>query len=269
MKNVRICGDDLIARWGRETAEEYFISISKLGLVINLEKTIRSETGGVFVGQYFRVTEPAGRKGRSANLLQRSEGNKQLKAAIGPYLARLPRATLSSLLLAKRKEDIEGENFNILTILGDAIRDSARGAPTRMRNRVLTVSKWFWSRPLARMRKSPLPVHLPCEYGGWGIPGKYDAPHWWRKAIANLLALAPEDRPSLADTLKQVDESPFETSVGRLAGRVTDLMKTAADGTFAVEEIPEGRVPDSRPKPRTSILDFILADAAPRPNLER
>jgi hypothetical protein len=250
MKNVRICGDDLIARWESTTAEEYFISIEKLGLSINREKTIRSQTGGVFVGQYFRVLEP-GAQGLPASLLQKKNRGTKLLRQLGPVLTVIKRVTLSALLLAKRDDELGKDDVNVLTILGDCIRDSARGASTRMRNRAIYVSGWFWSRAIARMRKSKLPVHLPYEFGGWGMPGKYDAPEWWRKAIANLLALPPEERPPLGDLLREERSTRFERKVAKLAKQVVERTPSV-DTIFEIVPVEKG-MPIPAARPRTAL----------------
>jgi hypothetical protein len=235
MSQVRICGDDLIARWHPKTTEAYFRIVEDLGLKINRTKTIRSKTGGVFVGTYFRAEVL--KDGPVVNP-QRYGLHPDTKVAVGHrYLRELPRVTLSALLLAKRKgqkRKIEEEHQQLLPILGDCIRDATKSATHDMRNRALEVVRWFWSSAISRMEKSGLPVHLPQEFGGWGMPGRYKATVYWRKAIANWLSYPKAQRPNIRRLLQSSPMGPLEETARKMAGALIEDVETT-DRSFSTD----------------------------------
>jgi hypothetical protein len=249
-------------------AERYFGALENIGLAVNRSKTIISTSGGVFVGQYFRVATWSHRKrdGKVTRAEARALGlphRTSMIAADVRFLERTPRVVLSSLLLAKRPTgqhgDGESDGVPTIAVLGPAVRDSLEHASHLQRERALKVVRWFWSATIKRMIATEIPVHTDRRFGGWGMPGSGMGPEptpAWRQAVANYISLPPSQRPDWGGPLTRTNRSEFDDEVNRTALNVMEQVRTVGHRV----EVEEWRTRIDWDEPATVIVPYQGAD---------
>jgi hypothetical protein len=189
------CGDDFAAAWTSRHEEFYFETIADLGLVLNEHKTFSSKrtlegitskkNGLVFVERLFVATLPE-------KVKVTSKRDAVARAMLGPMAIREPvltvlhRPTLSAVLSAKSTGATE-EEVPLHYKLGPILTQEALKC-NKIRTGILCdIASNAHSQVVGRMRKTGVPLHWPIDLGGWGFPGKQEAPPHWRKAAATIL----------------------------------------------------------------------------------
>lgn len=209
---VSICGDDLIAAWTIRHSEEYFNALASVGLKRNTNKEFRSSQGGVFVEKAFGVRTVS--KQVTNHLLKElsspqptlwdfvkvklplKENQKaHQQTIIYKKITYVTRPLLSAITLAKAfaragnvRPNSQQQDAPAFLTLGPCLTTEWSQCTEPWRKAaVLTIARRIHAKVWKAMENSGVPLHYPRSLGGWGIPGKPEAPRRFRKAAAVIL----------------------------------------------------------------------------------
>jgi hypothetical protein len=197
------CGDDFAAAWTSKHESEYFDTIDRLGLKLNEHKTFSSKrspsgitnslNGLVFVERLFLVRKPLDRVYNRWLNLHNTPEDKLSEAELlfsktepTPTVWVVHRPTLSAILAAK-PTGATADEVPIFYKLGPILTQEALKCNALETEIICELGKTAHSSVVRRMRKTNVPIHWPIDLGGWGFPGKQEAPAKWRKAAASIL----------------------------------------------------------------------------------
>jgi len=136
----RIRGDDLIALWTTTQWSRYCRLVNSIGLLLNLKKSFRSLTGGVFCEAHYKYVKGTG----------------------------LVRRPVVSLRFLQRGADTDWLSF------GTTLRSFARIGVSLPRLKRLVMPHLAY--PLKVCRSIRMDPNLPIEFGGFGLPFGYNKP---------------------------------------------------------------------------------------------
>jgi hypothetical protein len=238
-KRVALKGDDALLHFTQKSYDTYLRNLSDLGLKINLTKTHKSKTGGVFCGKFVTLDNELGRF----------------------VTIRTPK--MSAILLAKR-EGLRGQASKVPTevALGPALRAELVGVDRETKERVSKTVNWYHSKMLFKMRKTGIPLCWPRALGGYDMPGRAVASEFWRKASANHISgytgqsgnpigwgalwTLDEDESELRNKSRKLADAALEkvqeVLVMERAKGGTILKATTGAGTVTVSRSTEGMV---------------------------
>jgi len=147
----------------------------------------------VFVEKLFLVRKPpANAYNRWLSLKSMPAGNLAEKdrtfALEGPkpHVSVVHRPTLSAILAAK-PVGATADEVPIFYKLGPILTQEAQKCNAIETEIICELGKTAHRNVVRRMEKTKVPLHWPIDLGGWGLPGKQEAPALWRKAAASIL----------------------------------------------------------------------------------
>ncbi|UHR49680.1 MAG: RNA-dependent RNA polymerase [Sanya cydistomyia duplonotatay narnavirus 1] len=202
-------GDDLIGLFDRPS--EYFEAMKSIGFRINRDKTIVSPRGGVFVEQTLLFQ-------RSIEQAHEFESN-SLYAHISPHdLTKLARQVITDAKvcddfplsgLLNPSDDFAGSH---LRRVGRWYADIASCATRsgRVVRKAAVVCRAFMAKAIKNARDLKVPLHIPLELGGAGIPDKHgrvglDSAPYWLRALIGTAASDPKYAVKFAGAVRSVD----------------------------------------------------------------
>jgi len=196
-----IGGDDFIGAWTKRHTAHYEKRLEKLGLKVNHHKTFKSKVGGVFLEKLFilrdkHVTEEyrpheADTVPQTPTLWAWIEQLFHPSSSTTKVVKRLhlvERPLLSALVSAKNHGQRDEEGVPAYLSLPTVLRNEFNACKEPWRRKaLLALSEKLHSSTYSRWKKSDMPIHWPQSLGGWGVPGKPEAPRLYRKAAAIIL----------------------------------------------------------------------------------
>ena len=303
-----ICGDDLGAAWTRKAQAAYFRRVAQIGLKINHYKTFESQRGMIFVEKLFTLVETTN-SGGPKRVESKARIDEKLKpiglitsdeprevgtpvlwdwiefaldkhkptAPTKTYkLARSRRPLLSAILTAKKRSSEQRDETTPLWLtLAGILRQEVKECSQPWRAR--TVEKIARSaHPLIYRiwNSSGLPLHWPEAFGGWGLPGKQDAPI----ALRRLAALAVTGKPEicqkililrqtsrapqhckkhLKEVLERLHERPKTYTKGRAYESLSDLGREATSRVLAYHSLDPNYDKAQRIQPKWSVKKLV------------
>jgi hypothetical protein len=209
-----ICGDDLVAAWTTNAQSRYYTMIKEVGLVLNEHKTYESKSGAVFTEQLYLIRSWSRREDETPlpdtwtgpgihtgpptlwDWVNRELSLKNLpKSTMTKYVKvhHVVRPLLSATITAKRRGSLMHEKVPLYLSLGSILtaEHSACGEPWRQ-EALLSIARRVHASTWRIWEQSKLPIHWPSSLGGWGVPGKPEAPVPFRRAAAVILNGQPE-----------------------------------------------------------------------------
>jgi hypothetical protein len=168
--NNSVCGDDAIIIGPQRQYISYRECILQMGLVLNETKTFHSRNEGVFVEE-------------NVTLGLRSSGERTVKVTAIPKVSRIITAAVSESMPGTLAD---GDRLPQTHSLGPAIRSTMEAAGDG-RHVVKELMLQVHAKTVQRLRKCGMPLNLPQEFGGAGIPGNKDAPVSYRLAVATWI----------------------------------------------------------------------------------
>jgi hypothetical protein len=211
------CGDDMAAAWTTTMTETYFQNLKRAGLVVNQKKTFRSKTGLIFVEKLFKLspkikvekftalpTAPAAQCKTQSCAVWVSEDKLYHR-----LVSRIPRPTLSALSQARRHGQPGDDTIPSWATLAQTISEELKECTPAQRKQIIPLCQDLHPEAFRIWNQSGLPLHWPRFLGGWGLPGRQEAPPLFRKAAAVLIT---QNDPELLLSIRRV------FSLGRLTG---------------------------------------------------
>lgn len=183
-ERVALKGDDALLHFTEASFLQYTNNLGNLGLKINLTKSHKSRTGGVFCGKYVYLKEA------TENVIPGLEIDGK-PAVVKTYhkVQKISTIKMSAVLMARRAgEREEAQKVPLAVALGPALRSEFVGLSKEVKKRTMKTVRWFHASVLARMRKTGVPIYWPRQLGGFDLPGKPTATDEWRKASAAYMS---------------------------------------------------------------------------------
>jgi hypothetical protein len=247
-----LCGDDMAAYWHRDASQRYKDNLASTGLLLNDKKTFRSSTGIIFVEKLFKIDKIV----EETRLLHKDPESPKVfnpsRATVWDYIKqkcrdgrgafevcekyahvrRVDRIQLSAISLAKRYAGSDSDKTPAWQALPEILQEQARkvGLEEWRIERAMEVARYLHPDAFRILKQSGMPLHWPKELGGWGLPGKPDAPIKFRKAAAIILTNAEDARDA---TLQQIVAVHATSSLPEIAS------KTALEGRLLLAEISQ------------------------------
>jgi hypothetical protein len=202
------CGDDMSAAWTRSMSEEYFRNLERAGLRVNKKKTFRSTSATIFVEKLFVLSK----KLKVERLPAIPQGSAALfgKPTLVPdssdilhhrIISRMKRPTLSALAQARRHASPGDDTMPSWATLAQTLSEEMKECSPAQAKLLLPAARSLHPDAFRMWHQSGLPLHWPHYLGGWGLPGKPDAPSSFRKAAAVLIT---QNRPELLQSFARI-----------------------------------------------------------------
>jgi hypothetical protein len=247
-----LCGDDMAAYWHRDASQRYKDNLASTGLLLNDKKTFRSSTGIIFVEKLFKIDKIV----EETRLLHEDPESPKVfnpsRATVWDYIKqkcrdgrgvlkvteryahvrRVDRIQLSAVSLAKRYAGSDSDKTPAWQALPEILQEQARkvGLETWRIERAMEVARYLHPDAFRILNRSGMPLHWPKELGGWGLPGKPDAPIKFRKAAAIILTNAEDARDA---TLQQIVAVHATSNLPEIAS------KTALEGRLLLAAVSQ------------------------------
>jgi hypothetical protein len=155
------------------------------------------------------------------------------------------RPKLSALIAAKRRGQARQDEKTplYLSLAGTLTYETERCMEPWRKEAAMAVARCVHKTTFAKWRRSGLPIYWPTELGGWGLPGKQQAPRLFRKAAAVILGGQPKSGKAII-RIRQLTAAPQH------------LRSYLKDLTAEVKTYPERLSPQAKP----TRLSEALAD---------